>query len=707
VVERAVDIILLALFLCAAGGLGWGAIRLKRRLERSEQDRRRAADELNRRLSELFSLQELSYVLSGSLELDHTVAEVVRYAMRFLDAQGALLALAPEGEGAGEAAHRSLQIAAAAGTLAPLAQRAVSQDDPGLVARSLTSERLELVRDAHGGPTVLVEGLSVGSAAAMPLRAHGALVGTLVIADPRDGAFAPEDIRLLSTVGTHAAIVIANARFFELVRRAKEQWETAFDSLSEGMAVVDEAGRVRRANRSLATLLGTPIPGVIGLDLGTALLGPSAALSELLAAVRREDRVQPLVVRSATLGRMIRVNAARIPAPAHDQMVVVLVEDVTDQQAVETQLIQSEKLAAVGQLVSGVAHELNNPLTSIAGLSEFLLEQKELGAKDRGHLRVIHEQADRAGRIVRNLLTFARKGPAERAAVDLNDVIQRTLFLMSYDLKLKDVKILKNLAVVPAVLGDRRALQQVVLNLLNNAAQAVTANPPERERLIRLSTWFDDRVRMRVADTGPGISDAALPQLFTPFFTTKEPGQGTGLGLSITYSIVEAHGGRITVERPSGGGAAFLVDLPPAPADAPRHDTPVPDTAPSAPPAKRTILLVDDDPAVRRMVKALFGRDGHVVEVARSAQHGLDLVGMRSYDLILADGQALARERPFVEQLVEAHPDLKERVLVATGEPRPAPEVVARLGLRYVRKPLNLRDLRDEAARVWAAATVS
>ncbi|HEX4600441.1 MAG TPA: ATP-binding protein [Gemmatimonadales bacterium] len=705
--ERIIDIILIALFLCAAGGLGWGAIRLKRRLERSEQDRRRAADELNRRLSELFSLQELSYVLSGSLELDHTVAEVVRYAMRFLDAQGALLALAPEGEDDGGAARRPLHIAAAAGTLAPLAQRAVSQDDPGLVARSLTSERLELVRDPNGGPTVLVEELSVGSAAAVPLRAHGVLVGTLVIADPRDGAFAPEDIRLLSTVGTHAAIVIANARFFELLRRAKEQWETAFDSLSEGMAVVDEAGRVRRANRSLATLLGTPIPSVIGLDLGNALLGPSPALSELLAAVRREDRAQPLVVRSATLGRMIRVNAARIPSPAHDQSVVVLVEDVTDQQAVETQLIQSEKLAAVGQLVSGVAHELNNPLTSIAGLSEFLLEQKELGAKDRGHLRVIHEQADRAGRIVRNLLTFARKGPAERAAVDLNDVIQRTLFLMSYDLKLKDVTIHKNLAAVPAVLGDRRALQQVVLNLLNNAAQAVTANPPGRERHIRLSTWFDDRVRMRVADTGPGISDDALPQLFTPFFTTKEPGQGTGLGLSITYSIVEAHGGRITVERPSGGGAAFLVDLPPAPADVPRRDTPSPGTTPSPPLARRTILLVDDDPAVRRMVKALFGRDGHVVDVARSAQHGLDLAGMHSYDLILADAQALARERPFVEQLVEAYPDLRERVLVATGEPRPAPEVVARLGLRYVRKPLNLRDLRDEAARVWATATLS
>ena len=381
-------------------------------------------------------------------------------------------------------------------------------------------------------------------------------------------------------------------------------------------------------------------------------------------------------------------------------------QDVTDQHAMEAQLIQSEKLAAVGQLVSGVAHELNNPLTSIAGLSEFLLEQKELGSKDRGHLRVIHEQADRAGRIVRNLLTFARKGTSERVAVDVNDVIERTLVLMSYDFQLKDIAIDKDLAPVPPVLGDRHALQQVVINLLTNAAQAVSENPPERPRRILLRSWADDRVRLRVADSGPGIPDDVLPHLFTPFFTTKEPGQGTGLGLSITYSIVEAHGGRIVVDRPTEGGAAFLVDLPVAPADPPRHDTPEPGGptgVAAVTPIKRSILLVDDDPAVRRVVKALFGREGHMVEVARNPQHALDLVRTRSYDLILADREARAHDQSFVEQLVESHPELKERVVVATGAGAPAGSGT----LRYVRKPFNLRDLREEAARVWAAAALS
>jgi two-component system NtrC family sensor kinase len=394
--------------------------------------------------------------------------------------------------------------------------------------------------------------------------------------------------------------------------------------------------------------------------------------------------------------------------------VVVLVEDVTDQQALESQLIQSEKLAAVGQLVSGVAHELNNPLTSITGLSEFLLEQKELAQRDRGHLRVIHEQAERAGRIVRNLLTFARKGPVERSPVDLTDVLQRTLMLMSYDLRLKDVDVDKELAAaLPEVLGDRHELQQVVLNLLTNAAQAVASNPAGAPRRVSVRTWFDGQVHVRIADSGPGIPLGVRAQLFTPFFTTKEPGHGTGLGLSISYSIVEAHGGHLVVEAPGEEGAAFRIDLPPAPAGvtAPAPVVEPPAGAPRGGDAriKRSILLVDDDPAVRRVVEALFGREGHRVDAARDGPHGLALALDHAYDLIIVDGRVAGRGggRLFVEELLERHPALKDRTLVATGDVRPTTEqALERLGLRYVRKPFNLRDLRDEAARVWAAGAV-
>src|SRR6266576_543113 len=311
--------------------------RLRQRLLRSEQERRRAAEELNRRLSELFSLQELSYVLSDSLELDRIVEQVVRYAVRFLDAQGALLALV------GEAAGDPLQVAAAEGTLSALRGRKISPDDAGLVARATGREHLELVRNSGSESTSIVPGFDAVAAAAVPLRSHGAVIGTLVITDPREAQFVPEDVRLLSTLATHAAVVIANARFFEMVRRAKDQWETAFDALSEGIAVVDTDGVVRRANRSLASLLGVPVSTLVGTALGDALLGTgkSQPLSELLAGTRRGERSAPLVVRSELLQRTVRVNAAHIAGAGFEQSVVVLVEDVTEQQALETQLVQS------------------------------------------------------------------------------------------------------------------------------------------------------------------------------------------------------------------------------------------------------------------------------------------------------------------------------------------------------------------------------
>jgi len=699
--------IAVALIFVGGGVVLW---RLRQRLLRSEQERLRAAEELNRRLSELFSLQELSYVLSDSLELDRIVEQVVRYAVRFLDAQGALLALL------GDAPSDPLRVAAAEGTLAPLRGQMIQADDAGLLARSTGREHLELIRNSGAEPTEIVKGFHAAAAAAVPLRSHGVVIGTLVITDPRERVFVPEDIRLLSTLATQAAVVIANARFFEMVRRAKEQWETAFDALSEGIAVVDDEGRVRRSNRALADLLNTPLPNVVGTPLGEALLGKPNALQDLLVATRRGDRPAPLVARSERLGRAVRVNAARIPGAATEQSIVVMVEDVTEQQALETQLVQSEKLAAVGQLVSGVAHELNNPLTSIAGLSEFLLEQKELGKKDRGHLQVIQEQAERASRIVRNLLTFARKGGTERVPVDLNDVIRRTLSLTSYDLKLKDISVERELSgALPDVFGDRHGLQQVVLNLVTNAAHAVAENPRERQREIIVSTWFDGQVHLRVADTGPGIPDDVAQSVFTPFFTTKEPGKGTGLGLSITYSIVESHGGQITLEpRGPRGGAAFRVDLPPAPADAvrpaltPVHGTPALNAGSTV---KRTILLVDADPAVQRTIKALFARDGHDVEVAGDPQHALDLAQRGGFDLVITDARAMApgkRGTLLAEELVTRMPALRDRIIVATGDVRPTTEeTLARLGVRYVRKPFNLRDLRVEAARLWEATALS
>lgn len=353
--------------------------------------------------------------------------------------------------------------------------------------------------------------------------------------------------------------------FVETIIAGKEQWETTFDALSDGIAVLDDQGSIRRANRALAQLLSSSIPSVIGLDLEETLFGESAELAQLFDEVRKGEERDPLTSLSAKLDKVFHISAARIPGGGTAQgWVVVLVEDVTQQKALEAHLIQSEKMIAVGQLVSGVAHELNNPITSISSLSESLLQRPGRSERDLEQLEVIHEQAQRAGGIVSNLLTFARQGLAEITDMDLNDVVRRTVKLIGSELKQREVELDADLDPdLPLVSGDPHQLQQVVLNLLTNAVHAVDTNPPDKPRRITVRTQpTGEDVTLIVADTGPGVADDVMPHVFTPFFTTKEPGAGTGLGLSISYGIVEDHGGKFVVRNSPEGGAVFEMTLP-------------------------------------------------------------------------------------------------------------------------------------------------
>jgi two-component system NtrC family sensor kinase len=517
-----------------------------------------ATAELNRRLTELFSLQELSYILAESIRLERIADQVARYVKRFIDCDGTLVAVADEEDGG------SLRVLAAEGALASLAGSWVPEIETGLVGVAMRRGHIEIAEPTGGSAPQLIGDVRPLGAVVAPLAAHRVTIGAIAVTRNSDSPFAAPDLRLLSTAATHAAVALANARFVELIRVGKEQWETTFDALHDGVAVVDASGRIRRANSALAEMIRTPLTEVTGVPLGPALLGSGPEISQFFTAVREGERPAPLTRKSSDGSRVYRISASPLAGSEPDRWIVTLIEDVTDAKALEAQLIQTEKLAAVGQLVSGVAHELNNPLTSIVGLSEFLIDQPTTTTTERDKLKVIHEQAERAARIVRDLLMFARKGPRELGDVDLTDVTERAASLISYEVRLRKVDLELELAGgLPTVRGDRHQIQQVVLNLLTNAVQAVGDNPAERPRIVRVETAHrDDRVLLRVTDSGPGIPEELAPQIFDPFFTTKEPGEGTGLGLSITFGIVEAHGGTITVSRAPDGGAAFEVTLP-------------------------------------------------------------------------------------------------------------------------------------------------
>src|SRR5687768_17267700 len=273
--------------------------------------------------------------------------------------------------------------------------------------------------------------------------------------------------------------------------------------------------------------------------------------------------VQPTPLSSASIRRVQPLRPSGAFAQPPRRYTGETNSDVIADTLLQQQLIQAEKMAAIGQLVSGVAHELNNPLASISAFAQLLLADKSLSDEHRHSAEVMRAEAVRAARIVHNLLTFARQHKSEKVPADINQVVLDTLELRAYELSVRGVQVSRQLdeANPPVTMVDVHQLQQVLLNLITNAEQAMDEVPGRRHRLTIRTRMENDVVRLEVEDTGPGIPKSAMSRLFVPFFTTKPNDKGTGLGLPISLGIVREHGGRIWAENVAGG-ARFCVDLP-------------------------------------------------------------------------------------------------------------------------------------------------
>ena len=660
--------------------------RLRRALADAGRQRDETAAQLDRRISELFSLRELSYVLSESLELEHIVDQVARYAARFLQADGSIVVL-------GEPGGSMLEVVAAEGALAGH-RSAASTATGSLVATAIERGRIEVAQEVENRDVTVFGTIRARSAAVVPLRLHGERIGAIAVTERQGGPFTTEDLWLLSTVATNASVALANSRLFAIVEQGRREWETAFNALREGIAVIGPGGAIQRANSSLARLAGLTEAELIGRNFRELVFGDMETAAALIEAAHEGESPPPVVLRPEGRDRFLRLTIAPLET-GHDRAgsMVALVEDVTEQRSMEAQLFQNEKMAAIGQLVSGVAHELNNPLTSIAGLTELLLERDVGGDAPRQHLRIIHEQAGRAGRIVKNLLTFVRTGTTEQSPVDVNDVVARTTMLVAYEIRLREIELVTELHPLPAVvMGDPHELQQVLLNLLTNAVQAIAGLPPGRLRRITIETArVEDRVILAVRDTGDGVPAEHVANLFTPFFTTKPDGQGTGLGLSLSYGLIQAHAGTLAYEEGPEGGAEFTIELPAA-------DLPAGRVTPQPPERKRRILIVDDDATAHRVIAALFTAERYRVESARNGAEGMAMAAATDYDLVIADATLAAPSgRPFVQELRESDARWAERLIAVGGRNED----------RRVSKPFDLRRLRSLADEVLGARSVS
>ena len=300
----------------------------------------------------------------------------------------------------------------------------------------------------------------------------------------------------------------------------------------------------------------------------------------------------------------------------------------------QEQLLHSERLAAVGQLISGVAHELNNPLTAILGYSQLLTSSGQLGPQGVEYSEKLYKQAQRTHRIVQNLLSFARQHKPERMPVKMNQTLEETLALRDYDLRMSNIRVHLDLAPdLPVTAADPHQLQQVFLNMVNNAVDAILEGSTEGDLWVR-TAMEGDRLVIEFTDSGPGVKEPS--RVFDPFYTTKPVGKGTGLGLSICYGIITEHGGTISVRNAPTRGACFTIELPCQPVTTSGSSVDAPKTDPSR---NAHILLLDHDESVLEAVSTfLRGRD-HRVHAARNMQDARTALEQERFDVIVADLQ--------------------------------------------------------------------
>jgi signal transduction histidine kinase/CheY-like chemotaxis protein len=372
---------------------------------------------------------------------------------------------------------------------------------------------------------------------------------------------------------------------------------------------------------------------------------------------------------------------------------IAIKEDISERKRLQEHLTQSEKLAAMGQLLASVAHELNNPLSVLSGHAALLKTSSDPKIADRA-VKMIHA-AERCARIVRNFLTLARQRPPERTRVDLNQVVRDALELVAYPIRVDNIELGLELSErLPRLTADSHQLHQVAINLLTNAQQALREAP--RPRYIRVTTraGADERsVVLEVTDNGPGISEEIQAKLFEPFFTTKPPGEGTGLGLAICQGIVNTHHGTLQVVSAPGQGATFRMELPVEEMAASPDAEPEPESAASS----KSILVVDDEPEIAALLAEMLTSDGHRVEAVEDGLMALEKLGTGRYDLVISDLRMPKLDGPGLHaEVARRHPHLLRRMVFVTGDtlgPESA-EFLRRTEVATFGKPFALADVR-------------
>ena len=346
---------------------------------------------------------------------------------------------------------------------------------------------------------------------------------------------------------------------FRQIYKSQKWWQNIIDAITDYLFVIDHEYRILRTNKAFADLFGKE-PANIIMQPYYELYGLTSP-HEWATFPKDGSESHPKAIEREMNGYTYLISSFPIFFDEHDATVYIM-KDITETRRLKDQVYHLEKLSSLGTLTSGVAHEINNPLTGIIGYTEMLLMKID-DETTKKYLQNVYDSAIRCKRIVENMLTFARQNTAERSIENINDIIDKTVELHEYWLKSTNIKIVRNYEDVQSVSIDRQQVQQVILTLLVNAEHAISNKDVKGEIVFRTS--YDEKagsVIVIVSDNGSGIPPDVLPKIFDPFFTTKPVNKGTGLGLSIAHGIIAEQGGTIEVESIIGKGTSFIINLP-------------------------------------------------------------------------------------------------------------------------------------------------
>jgi two-component system NtrC family sensor kinase len=536
----------------------------------------------------------------------------------------------------------------------------------------------------------------------IPIVAVARTIGAVAIEGARAGALDEQALLLARAVVAQAAIALENARLVELLSSGKREWEQTVDAFNQAICYLDNRGTIRRANRLFAELIKLPVTALPGRPWLSVL--PPAWADAISRVIALPDGSPPIEVRAGERILMVTAIAAGEPGAT-----VLLFDDQTEKRRLQEQLLQSEKMSAIGQLIAGVAHDLNNPLASVVGFSDLLGEAADVPPRLAEPLAVIRQEAERASAIVRNLLSFARRQEGERQLQSIRPILESTHQLLRNQLLAARVELTLSFEPgLPEVEVHANQIKQVFVNIINNAAQAIASSRGSAGggRIDILTKVQPDGIAVSVADNGPGIPAAVVQRIFEPFFSTKSEGEGTGLGLSICLGIVKEHGGDMSVDRGGDGrGATFTVELPAGvrspEKSARRHDTAA--AAPDEKPERLRVLVVDDEPHILHYMQATLESWGHEVVLAADGSKALKRALLEPFDLIICDlRMPRLGGREMFRTLAQMHPSVADRLIFATGDTVRGDtlQFLEELGRPFLQKPFKLDELRRVLAGV-------